>query len=1116
MNSHPHRPIPPIRGRCHRLRAALAILLGLALAAPVAAAEFLKTWVPQRFMETEEVLMRSAASPEGRMLAIQQKGGSIRLVDLEKRETVKVLPKVADGITCLALGNNGDVLAVGAGKAVYVVDLAKDEAPRRIFSGGSSINRVALFSPRGLVAVASADGLRVLRQTSGDTVFSNTENPCLSLAFSPDGQTLAATQGKVVTLYDLPNVIQRWRLALNYFPACLAFSEDASLLAVGGASETVVLAAVKDGQVQRKLELGHSASRLQDLVLTPDAKGLVATSGARVWVVDDLTAGAPPMRDIKLDDRITSLVLSSRAQTLMVSTEDTRFLTVFATSLKLPEHMVMDFKPKPQIKIFQPVVEILSPATETLVKGETIQVLARVKASAEQKLQSLRVLVDGRPVSAAGGPLPRATPLPPGAQPLGADEELYQFTVPVPGQDCTVAMLGETLYATSKLAALKLRREAPAPVPVVKPAFRIIQPEVTIVSPPAETMVQGDAAQLILKVRSAAEQKFQSVRILVDGRQVEAVGGMRPKAAAQDLGVQPLLSDEELLLYSVPLPNRDCTVAVLAETAFADSAPAAVRLRRQPPAPVKPAPPAVITIIRPTVEILSPRSGEVAKFDVVNLMVKIAASPEQKVTDLKVQVDGQSVAVLGDLATQAAAMAAPAPGRVPGQLAAPPLLEEIRQVSVPIPARHCTITVWAETAYANSDIASLRVRREDKPLPPPPSVARPEPPRIIPPTVQVVSPASEVVVKEDSLDLKVKVGYSPAQKITGVRILVDGVAIPAAAMRGLRPRQTGAAAPVAAAGPGTAAAQAPRGPQDLVEEFQDFRIAIPPKDCTVAVIAETAMANSELATVKVRYVARVRVDPQGLPKLYILAVGVAKYQDASLNLTFPAKDASDFTTFWQGQKNRLFREVEVTRLTNEQATRDNIMDGLDWLQKQVTQKDLAVAFFAGHGMNDPNTGLFYFLPYNANMDAVKRTMVANVDITTTLDSLAGKRILFLDACHSANVSGHTRIRGLVDINAVRKEMEAAGQGTLVFAAASGRQGAQEDEKWGNGAFTKSVLEALNGQADTRKTGRVTVSMLNAYITERVKELTGGSQTPIFKNQDDLADFPLAILGPIDP
>jgi len=73
-------------------------------------------------------------------------------------------------------------------------------------------------------------------------------------------------------------------------------------------------------------------------------------------------------------------------------------------------------------------------------------------------------------------------------------------------------------------------------------------------------------------------------------------------------------------------------------------------------------------------------------------------------------------------------------------------------------------------------------------------------------------------------------------------------------------------------------------------------------------------------------------------------------------------------------------------------------------------------------------------------------------------------------------------------------------------------GRKTSEAVNYGAFTKSLLEALGGQADNRKTGRVTVSMLNAYITERVKELTGGSQTPIFKNQDDLADFPLAVLG----
>jgi uncharacterized caspase-like protein len=249
-----------------------------------------------------------------------------------------------------------------------------------------------------------------------------------------------------------------------------------------------------------------------------------------------------------------------------------------------------------------------------------------------------------------------------------------------------------------------------------------------------------------------------------------------------------------------------------------------------------------------------------------------------------------------------------------------------------------------------------------------------------------------------------------------------------------------------------------------------------------------------------------------MPKLYILAVGVSKYQDTSLTLNFPSKDAEAFSKAWDGQKKKLFRDVEVKTLINENASRDNVMDGLEWLQKQCTQKDVAVAFFAGHGMNDPATGQFYYLPFNANLDAVKRTMVANSDIMSTLDALPGKRILFLDACHSSNVTGTKKTRGVMDIAQIRKEMESAGSGTVVFAAAAGRQGAQEDEKWGNGAFTKSLMEAMEGKADTRGTGRVTVNMLNTYITERVKELTNGSQTPIFHASDDLADFPLMITG----
>jgi len=1085
-------------------------LLLVVLVLPLRADQILKTLAPQRALEGQEPVVRSVASPDGKLVAILLKSGTIRVVDMEKKLTLRTIPKLGDATGPLAVA--GDVLVAGVGKAVFVVDLAKGDSPRQIFKGGSSVYRVGFFPLRQMVAIGSGEGLRVLNLTTGDTVFSNQDQPCLAVAFSPDGQTMAAVQGKMVTVYDLPNVIEKWKTAATFFPAALAYSQEGGTLAFAGDSNVIQVNKVKDGTFIQRLSLGFSASKVTHLALTPDGKGLVAASERKVHIFDSFAGSDPERKDVKLEEKINGLLLSSSAQSLLVSCEDTAFLQTFPTTMKLPEHLLVDFKPKPQIHVIQPSVTILSPTGLETIAGPTVQVLARVLAAPDQKLQGLKVLVDGRELDLAGTVAPKETPLPAGAPPLKDGEELYRFEVPIPPQNCTVALLGETLYATSRLAAVKLKREAP-PVVIEKPQPRlqVVPPELAILQPVADTLVQGEAVQLILKTHALPDQKIQSVQILVDGQPVEAVGGVRPKAVAASLGAGVLKDDEELLLYSVPVPQRDCVVAVFAESRYANSTPATVRLRREPPPVVVPPPPPTIAIVRPQVEILSPRNEEIARFDVVNLMVRITASPQQKVEKLQVQVDGQSVAVMG-AGPSAAPTPVAGPAGAPGAAPADARAEEIRQLSVPIPSRHCTITVWAETAYANSELSTLRVRREEVAPPPPAPVAKPEVPSIIPPSVTIVTPANEAEVKDESVPLKVKLRYSSLQKLTGVRVLIDGVAIPLNATRGVRPQQDAAvptvvAVPAVAAGPGQ-----PHAAPAMLEETQDFNIPIPSKDCTIAVIAETAMANSELATVKLRFKERHKIDVNGLPRLYILAVGVSDYQDTNLKLTYPAKDAGDFTKAIGAQKGKLYKDVQMTVLTNDKATRDNIMDGLDWLQRQVTQSDVAVLFFAGHGMNDPGTGQFYYLPYNANLNAIKRTMVANTDIMSTLDSLAGKRLLFIDSCNSANISGSkNHLRGAMDIAQIRREFESAGQGAAVFAAASGKQGAQENESWGNGAFTKAILEALDGRADTRKTGRITITMLNAYITERVKELTSGFQTPIFKSQDDLGDFPLTLL-----
>jgi uncharacterized caspase-like protein len=199
--------------------------------------------------------------------------------------------------------------------------------------------------------------------------------------------------------------------------------------------------------------------------------------------------------------------------------------------------------------------------------------------------------------------------------------------------------------------------------------------------------------------------------------------------------------------------------------------------------------------------------------------------------------------------------------------------------------------------------------------------------------------------------------------------------------------------------------------------------------------------------------------------------------------------------------------VTVRVLADQKATKDDILDGLEWIQRETTSRDVAMVFLAGHGVNDP-AGIYYYLPVNADTDRLKRTGVSFSDIKNTVASLPGKAVLFVDTCHSGNVMG-TR-RGTADITAVVNELAGAENGVVVFASSTGRQYSLEDASWGNGAFTKALVEGVSGKADYQGKGRITVNMLDLYLSERVKELTGGKQTPTTTKPQTIPDFPVAV------
>jgi uncharacterized caspase-like protein len=243
----------------------------------------------------------------------------------------------------------------------------------------------------------------------------------------------------------------------------------------------------------------------------------------------------------------------------------------------------------------------------------------------------------------------------------------------------------------------------------------------------------------------------------------------------------------------------------------------------------------------------------------------------------------------------------------------------------------------------------------------------------------------------------------------------------------------------------------------------------------------------------------------------ILAIGISKYRKADYQLGLAAKDASDFSAALKAQAGRLYSDVLVKTLTDEVATRKSVIEQLHWLSANVGPSDIGVLFFAGHGLNSGD-GQYYFLPHDADHEKLAQTGIPEEEIRKTLGRIKGKALLFVDTCFGGSALSRA---GSSEIARMANNLSASENGVVVFASSSGRQLSEENDAWGNGAFTKAVLEGLSGKADLTRTGRVTFKGLDFYVSEEVRKLTEGRQTPVTISPTGVPDFILAQVAMAD-
>jgi len=243
------------------------------------------------------------------------------------------------------------------------------------------------------------------------------------------------------------------------------------------------------------------------------------------------------------------------------------------------------------------------------------------------------------------------------------------------------------------------------------------------------------------------------------------------------------------------------------------------------------------------------------------------------------------------------------------------------------------------------------------------------------------------------------------------------------------------------------------------------------------------------------------------PTLYLLSIGVSKYKNSEYNLDVADVDAKSIVEIFKKQEGKIYKKVVVKQLINQDANKDNILDALDWIERETTQRDMVIIFVAGHGIND-DRGNYYFMAHDSNVDKLRRTALRWIEIKDTLAGLPSKVILMVDTCHSGNILGQEKRR---DLTGAIKSIINSGTGSVIMTASTGRGYSIENKSWGHGAFTKAIIEGLGkARADYNNNNTISIKEIDLYVTDRVKTLTKGKQKPTTIIPESIPDFALGV------
>jgi Caspase domain len=217
-----------------------------------------------------------------------------------------------------------------------------------------------------------------------------------------------------------------------------------------------------------------------------------------------------------------------------------------------------------------------------------------------------------------------------------------------------------------------------------------------------------------------------------------------------------------------------------------------------------------------------------------------------------------------------------------------------------------------------------------------------------------------------------------------------------------------------------------------------------------------------------------------------LVIGIDHYQEQS-PLKCCVNDANEVAALLQhnGDKEKTSNfEVELLTSDRSDLTSRGLVKAISRFFKSSNRADMAVLYFAGHGIINPQTDAGYLVSADGGPGAWGMSLWELLGLANEAHKSIGTSVIILDCCHAGHMGEVT--------GATEGGASVVGKGVTILSSCNDDEKAKEEGR--HGVFTELLLDGLRGGcADIG--GNITPASVYSHIDQA---LGAFDQRPLYK------------------